>query len=91
MANVHFIKISLTAEERYKLKQARLKLEKISQLTAIELHNITTINMSRCQLLVALSQFQCLGSVGPKMAIKLYNLDQLKRGNPIAMVKNYEQ
>lgn len=46
MAKVKIVKLPLTIEERHKLKQAKLKLNKINELTAIELYNMTNLVVS---------------------------------------------
>jgi homocysteine S-methyltransferase len=86
-------KLPLTEAERRTLRRAGIRLGEIAQIGAETLHEATGWEEERCRMIVALAQFQSLGSVGPSLARDLWDLgfravEDLKGANPKEM---YEQ
>lgn len=87
-------KLILTSKERKALRGVKILLRDIALFDSEELSKVTGINKLRCQELVALSQFQSLGSVGPDMAVKFWrlgfkSLKDLARADPSKMYQDY--
>lgn len=83
-------KLSLKRDELSSIRKAGLRLNILSQVSPFELMKKTNLPLPRCEELIALSQFQSLGSVGPSIAEDLWflgyrGIDELRDANPSEM------
>lgn len=88
------IKLPLTLEERYALRRARILLREVSSFTNSALSEATGLKQARCKMLIALAQFQTLGSIGENIAQALWDLGltsvaDLVDQDPYEMYQNY--
>lgn len=89
-------KLALSNLERRALREARLFLRRVADVPPEVLADQTGIPLPRCKELVALAQFQSLGSVGPASASDLWRLgyrsvDDLRSENPADMHRRFEE
>jgi hypothetical protein len=90
------MKLSLSPHEKALLRAAKISVCQLAELTGTQLSKCTHIPLQRCNHLVALCQFQSLGSVGVKMAEKIWNLgytslQTLAKANPVRMYQDYNR
>ena len=88
------VKLPLTLEERSALRRARILLREVSLFSYHDLCEATEIDKSRCKMLIALAQFQTLGSIGENIAQALWGLGftsvaDLANKDPYEMYQNY--
>jgi len=89
-------KLPLTPAEREALRRAGIRIGELPEFEAGALAEKTGLSPERCQELVALSEFQTLGSVGPSIAADLWALgyrsvEELRGENPTAMFERFEE
>ncbi len=89
------IKLPITPDERDSLRRAKLKAVELAFLTAKALAERAGIPVKRGEYLVAIAQFQHLGSVGPASAQDLWDLgyksvSQLASQDPFAMYQKLQ-
>lgn len=90
------VKLPLTLEERRILRTAKILLREIASFTVTSLSEATGIDKARCKMLIALAQFQTLGSIGDDMAQTLWHLgftsiSDLLNADPYKMYQNYSK
>ncbi len=86
----------MTDSERRTLRWAGIKLGMLTQYVVQSLHRETGWEKERCQYLLALGQFQSLGSVGPSLSQDLWDLGfrtiaDLKGANPVEMYERFSR
>jgi hypothetical protein len=89
-------KLALDQSERRSLQRAKVRLGDIAQMSPVALSDLTGIPLNRCEKLVALSQFQTLGSVGLQSALDLWvlgcrRLSDLAKAEPAEMYRRLEK
>jgi hypothetical protein len=88
-------KLALDLDEQVAFRKAKVSRTMLSRISATELARVTGIPLERCEKIVALSQFQTLGSVGPAIAEDLWALGyrsiaDLRKANPRAMYERLQ-
>ncbi|MCA0756365.1 helix-hairpin-helix domain-containing protein [Paenibacillus sp. N4] len=78
-------KLPLTESERKHLRQAKLKLNELANMTAEQLCVSLEVTEERAAYLLAMARFQRIPSIGPKLAHHLvelgfYSLEDIKAG-----------
>ena len=86
--------LSLTKDERNRLRRAKIRLADLSSLTVDSLNKATGMKLSRCKEIIESSVFQSLGSVGHLMAQKIRllgysSLSELSEANPYEMYERF--
>lgn len=87
-------KVALTSREARLLKEAKISKKELCKFSEEVLHQMTGIERERCLKIITLALFQRLGSVGPKLAEKIWMLgihsfDSLARANPAKMYYDF--
>lgn len=68
------MKLTLTTQERAALRRQGIRLANLPDWPPEQLAHQCQLALARCQYLVAMAQFQRLGSVGPAAAQDLWDL-----------------
>ena len=90
------MKLPLNQHERSILRTAKINIRQLAELNGTQLSKCTGLPLQRCNYLVALCQFQSLGSVGAKMAEKIWrlgytSLQTLAKADPVRMYHDYSR
>jgi hypothetical protein len=90
------IKVHLTPEERAALRRNRLTLLQLHTMDPVKLSVTSGMAIERAEYLVAMVQFQSLGSVGPASAQDFWNLGcrslvELARCDPVDLYEHLRQ
>ncbi|MCP4656352.1 MAG: hypothetical protein GY856_13145 [bacterium] len=86
------VKLNLDLDEREQIEEADFRVTRLAAVDPEELAERSALPLERCEELVALSQFQTLGSVGPNSAEDLWklgfgSLDSLRGADPSQMYR----
>lgn|SRR5690625_4230062 len=89
-------KLLLTDSEKQSLKENKLKIRDMIQLTPEFISEFLGITTQRANELKVLVEFQSIPSIGYKFASKLvlleyYSLDELKDKDPVSLINDLEQ
>ncbi|WP_188454819.1 helix-hairpin-helix domain-containing protein [Virgibacillus oceani] len=89
--------LPLTADEKAKLRKAKIKIGEVHTLDTEQLIRLLNISDERAKVLKGLAEFQLVPSIGSKLAEKLvyrlnfYELDELKDKNGAELFDKLEQ
>ena len=91
-------KVELSVQEKKQLSSAepKISLNDVLEYTPEDLSKATGISVERCEEIVALVQFQLLGSVSKAIAVYLWRLgfkrlEQLGGANPVKMYNHFSE
>ncbi|GAB6988734.1 helix-hairpin-helix domain-containing protein [Paenibacillus pini] len=88
-------KLDLTISERTELRRNKIRISEIQNLTCNEMCTILKVSVFRAKEIKALSEFQSLPSIGPKLAQDLlmlgyYTLEELRDKNGATLFEDLE-
>lgn len=89
-------KLPLTDEERFRLRESKIKLKDIARTNPTELSNVSGLSLERARLLCALASFQTIPSIDPRatqwvLDLGYYSLDEIKDGNGSELLNRLEE
>lgn len=84
------MKLTLSPEERSKLRRQKIAVGKLAGMDPQLLSELCVLSLQRCRYLVAMADFQALAGVGPAAAQDLWDLgcrslSDVAQGDPVDM------